>query len=91
MIAGALATYATLPSYRAMLDAEGGPGDSIGPADVAIVGDAATVTSRLRALADAGATDFSATEFGLSSKDFAATRELLAGLARQNPGPGDRA
>ncbi|MDT7556661.1 MAG: 5,10-methylenetetrahydromethanopterin reductase [Pseudonocardiales bacterium] len=91
MIAGALATYATLPSYRAMLDAEGGPGDSIGPADVAIVGDAATVTSRLRALADAGATDFSATEFGLSSKDFAATRELLAGLARENPGPGDRA
>jgi alkanesulfonate monooxygenase SsuD/methylene tetrahydromethanopterin reductase-like flavin-dependent oxidoreductase (luciferase family) len=84
MIAGALATYATLPSYRAMLDAEGGPGDSIGPADVAIVGDEKTVTAGLRALAAAGATDFSATEFGLSRHDFTATRALLAGLAQEN-------
>lgn len=76
-IASALATYATLPSYRAMLDAEG----AAGPADVAIVGSAAEVEARLRSLADAGATDFSATEFGLSRDDFTATRELLAGLA----------
>jgi hypothetical protein len=48
---------------------------------VAIVGSAAEVETRLRALADAGATDFSATEFGLGRSDFTATRELLAGLA----------
>jgi len=78
-IAAALATYSTLPSYRAMLDAEG----AAGPADVAIVGSPSEVESRLRALADAGATDFSATEFGLSRDDFTATRELLAGLARE--------
>jgi F420-dependent oxidoreductase-like protein len=91
MIAGALATYATLPSYRAMLDAEG----AAGPADVAIVGSAAEVTAGVRALADAGATDFSATEFGLSRSDFTATRELLGTLASQSswsaahPQPGD--
>ena len=79
MIAGALATYSTLPSYRAMLDVEG----AAGPGDVAIVGDAATVTAGLRALADAGTTDFSATEFGVSRDDFTATRELLAGLAQE--------
>lgn len=81
MIAGALGAYASLPSYRAMLDVEG----AAGPADVAIVGDAATVTSGLQALADAGATDFSATEFGLGRAEFAATRELLAGLAQESP------
>ena len=80
MIAGALSTYATLPSYRAMLDVEG----AAGPADVAIVGSSAEVEARLRALGDAGATDFSATEFGLSRDDFTATRELLAGLAAES-------
>lgn len=80
MIAGALSTYATLPSYRAMLDVEG----ASGPADVAIVGSAAEVEARLRALADAGATDFSATEFGLGRDDFTATRELLAALASES-------
>jgi alkanesulfonate monooxygenase SsuD/methylene tetrahydromethanopterin reductase-like flavin-dependent oxidoreductase (luciferase family) len=80
MIASALALYSTLPSYRAVLDAEGAGG----PADVAIVGDAETVTARLRALADAGATDFSATEFGLGPEEFAATRALLAGLSARS-------
>jgi hypothetical protein len=74
-----------------MLDAEG----AAGPADVAIVGSAAEVTAGVRALADAGATDFSATEFGLSRSDFTATRELLGTLASQSswsaahPQPGD--
>jgi alkanesulfonate monooxygenase SsuD/methylene tetrahydromethanopterin reductase-like flavin-dependent oxidoreductase (luciferase family) len=78
MIAGALSAYATLPSYRAMLDVEG----AAGPADVAIVGSAAEVEARLKELADAGATDFAGTEFGLGREEFTATREVLAGLAK---------
>ena len=52
--------YGGLPSYRAMLDAEG----AAGPADVAIVGDEETVTAGVRAMADAGVTEFNATCFG---------------------------
>ncbi len=52
--------YGFLPSYRAMLDREGAEG----PADVAIVGDEAAVAAGIRRVADAGATDFSAAEFG---------------------------
>jgi F420-dependent oxidoreductase-like protein len=52
--------YGFLPSYRAMLDREG----AAGPADVAIVGDEATVTKALGQLADAGVTEFVAAIFG---------------------------
>ena len=52
--------YGGLPSYRAMLDREGADG----PADVAIVGDEATVERGLQTLADAGVTEFNATCFG---------------------------
>lgn len=79
MIASALTAYGELPSYRAVLDAEGAEG----PADVAIVGSAAEVTDRLCALAEAGATDFAGTEFGLGREEFAATREVLAVLAQK--------
>ena len=54
------AVYGQLPSYRAMLDREG----AAGPADVAIVGNAAAVTAQVRALAEAGATDLVASPFG---------------------------
>ncbi len=50
--AEAFSIYGTLPSYRAMLDREG----AAGPADVAIVGDEATVTAGIRSMADAGTT-----------------------------------
>lgn len=53
------AMYGGLPSYRAMLDKEG----AAGPGDVAIVGDEATVTAGIRAMAEAGTTDFSAVLF----------------------------
>lgn len=46
--------YGFLPSYRAMLDREGVEG----PADVAIIGDEATVHEQLDQLAAAGVTDF---------------------------------
>jgi F420-dependent oxidoreductase-like protein len=67
--------YGFLPSYRAMLDREG----AAGPADVAIVGDEATVAKGVQGLADAGATDFAAAEFG-TREERAATRELLKSL-----------
>jgi F420-dependent oxidoreductase-like protein len=71
------AVYDSLPSYKAMLDREG----AAGPADVAIVGDEATVASALRRLADVGTTDFSAVEYGSASKgDRERTRELLRSL-----------
>jgi 5,10-methylenetetrahydromethanopterin reductase len=69
------AVYGMLPSYRAMLDREG----AAGPADVAIVGDAATVTGAVAHLAEIGVTDFAPALFG-SRADRQATREVLAGL-----------
>jgi len=69
-------SYGFLPSYRAMLDREG----AAGPADVAIVGDEADVTAGIQRVADAGATDFAAAEFGLSADDRARTRALLRSL-----------
>lgn len=48
------AIYGTLPSYRAMLDAEG----AAGPGDIALVGNEAELEQALRGLAAAGVTDF---------------------------------
>lgn len=53
------AMYGYLPSYRAMLDLEG----VAGPANVAIVGDEATVVAGIERIRDAGATDFVAVPF----------------------------
>ena len=55
----AFAIYGQLPSYRAMLDREG----AAGPGDVAVVGDEDSVAQQIRALADAGVTDFVAGEY----------------------------
>jgi F420-dependent oxidoreductase-like protein len=68
-------TYGFLPSYRAMLDREG----AAGPADVAIIGDEATVRAGLGRLADAGVTDFVASIYG-ERDDRNATRELLQSM-----------
>jgi hypothetical protein len=51
-----LAGYATLPSYRAMLDIEGVHGVE----DISLIGDEAEVNAGLDAIAAAGATDFTA-------------------------------
>jgi F420-dependent oxidoreductase-like protein len=67
--------YGYLPSYRAMLDKEGAQG----PADVAIVGDEATVAKHVQRIADVGVTDFAAAEFG-GKEDRARTREVLRSL-----------
>jgi 5,10-methylenetetrahydromethanopterin reductase len=68
--------YGFLPSYRAMLDKEG----AAGPEDVAIVGNEAEVADRIRALADIGVTDFTASEFGGNPDEVERTRELLKTL-----------
>ena len=64
--------YGTLPSYRAMLDREG----ATGPADVAIVGDEASVAGRIKEVLDKGATDFVAAPFDNRER----TLDLLASL-----------
>lgn len=68
--------YGQLPSYRAMLDREGAEG----PADIALIGDEASVEDRVRSLADAGVTDFAASEFGSGEDERRRTRELLRSL-----------
>lgn len=55
-IAKNLAMYGQLPSYRAMLDKEG----AAGPADLALVGDEATLDAGLQRLRDVGVSDFDA-------------------------------
>ncbi len=69
------AIYGQLPSYRSMLDREGAGG----PEDVAIIGSADEVAERVAGLFDAGATMFTAAEFG-NADELAATRELLVSL-----------
>jgi 5,10-methylenetetrahydromethanopterin reductase len=70
------AMYGRLPSYRAMLDAEG----LDGPADLAVIGDEAAVTAGLRRFADAGVTELAASEFGGSADERRRTRDLLQSL-----------
>ena len=76
VIAQTLAHYGNLPSYRSMLDKQA-PG--AGPADVAIVGDEATVRAGIEEVAAAGTTDFVAVE-AASGDDRARTRALLKTL-----------
>jgi F420-dependent oxidoreductase-like protein len=54
----------SLPSYRSMLDIEG----VTHAAEVALIGDEATVTKKLQALADAGLTDYCARLFGTEAE-----------------------
>ncbi len=74
------ALYGQLPSYRAMLDAEG----VSDPGELAIVGDERAIEDALRGLASAGVSDLNAVIFphddGRASLE--RTRALLASLAR---------
>jgi len=67
------AMYGTLPSYRAMLDREGAGG----PADVAIVGSAASVKSQVAEMQGKGVTDFVAAPFANREATLAALAELV--------------
>ena len=75
-IARGLSLYGRLPSYRAMFEREG----VSGPADLAIVGSAAEVRDGIERMAQAGVTDFAASEFCLSRMEFEQTRETLTTL-----------
>ena len=77
-IGQSLAMYGQLPSYRAMFDREGVDG----PGDVAIVGSNEAVSEQIAVMAEAGVTDFAASEFALNPEDRAATRSLLKSLAQ---------
>jgi F420-dependent oxidoreductase-like protein len=74
------AVYATLPSYRAILDVEG----AADAADVLIAGDESAVEQQLQQLASTGVTDFSAAIFDVRDDPDARERtyQFLAGLAR---------
>jgi F420-dependent oxidoreductase-like protein len=74
------AVYATLPSYRAILDVEG----AADAADVLITGDESAVEKQLQQLASVGVTDFSAAIFDVRDDPDARERtyQFLAGLAR---------
>ncbi|MEM9036628.1 MAG: TIGR03564 family F420-dependent LLM class oxidoreductase [Actinomycetota bacterium] len=66
------AIYGQLPSYRAMLDREG----LGGPADLALIGDEATVGGQIDRLGELGVDTFLASEFA-TGDDAARTRDLL--------------
>jgi F420-dependent oxidoreductase-like protein len=70
------AVYTQLPSYRAMMDREG----VAGPADLAIVGDEASVRDQLAEVAAAGVTDFNASMFPGNREEGERTRALLRSL-----------
>ncbi len=72
-LAQILANYATLPSYRAMLDIEGVEG--LG--DLSIVGTEEVVRDALGAVEASGATDFTAVPMGGNPDEEARTRTVL--------------
>ncbi len=69
--------YGRAPSYRAVLDLEG----AAGPADVALVGDEATVGAGLRRLADAGVSEVVAVPFSTDEGAVEGTLDFLAAFA----------
>ncbi|XOV82700.1 MAG: TIGR03564 family F420-dependent LLM class oxidoreductase [bacterium] len=71
-----LTMYSKLPSYQAMFAREG----VAGPAELAIVGSKAAVVDGIAAMAEAGVTDFAASEFCLTRDEYKQTRELLTSL-----------
>jgi F420-dependent oxidoreductase-like protein len=85
-LAGIFAMYATLPSYRAMLDIEGVQGID----GIALVGSEQEVTDGLAAVAESGATDFAAVVMGGNPDEVGCTRATLkAFMSRSVAGTGD--
>ncbi len=69
------AIYGQLPSYRAMLDREGAGQ----PGDIVLTGDEDAVAAQIRALDEAGVTDFVAAQYARGA-DAGRTRALLTSL-----------
>lgn len=72
-IAQSLTIYGQLPSYRAMLDREG----AAGPADIAMVGDEATLRAGLARLRDMGVTHFNGAIADVEPGAYQRTLEFL--------------
>lgn len=72
-VAGMLAMYGNLPSYRAMLDREGVQG----PADVALVGNEEQVGAAIDELSETGATDLMAVVVPVEGDTAESTLEFL--------------
>ena len=72
----AYAIYPNLPSYKAMMDKEG----ATTPSDLALIGSREQVTDLVGHLAEAGATEFSASPTG-NSQEISDTLDLLSDLA----------
>ncbi|MBW2269920.1 MAG: TIGR03564 family F420-dependent LLM class oxidoreductase [Deltaproteobacteria bacterium] len=81
MAGQAFAMYRQIPSYKAMLDLEGGAG----PADIAVVGDEKALEAGIQRFAAAGATDFLAAIFPFGDDARASvlrTRAFLSELSK---------
>ncbi len=74
--------YLNIPTYQRVL-ARGGDGTT--PTDVAVIGTEAEVEARLRAYADAGATDLCATTLGLGDDREGSQRRTTEFLASLGP------
>ena len=78
-ITASAALYAQLPSYQAMFEREG----VTEPGDLGVVGSEAAVEEMLAGLAEAGVTDFAASEFTPSPDERERTRSLLKRVAAE--------
>lgn len=76
-ITASAAMYVELPSYQAMFEREG----VTEPGDLGVVGSEAQVEEMVAGLADAGVTDFSASEFAPAPDERERTRALLKKMA----------
>ncbi len=72
-----LGSYGDLPSYRAMFEREG----VSSPSELAMVGSKAQVEDAIAAMAEAGATDFAPTVYGLTPTQREESSALLQQLA----------
>ncbi len=75
LLAHVLADYATLPSYRAMMDREG----VAGLGELSIVGDEEFVRDGIGRIAESGATDFTPVPMGGNPDEEARTMAVLTG------------
>jgi len=73
LISRTLTMYGQLPSYKAMFEREG----VAEPGDLALVGSASRVSELVAELAEAGVTDYAASEFTTNQQEREQTRELL--------------
>jgi alkanesulfonate monooxygenase SsuD/methylene tetrahydromethanopterin reductase-like flavin-dependent oxidoreductase (luciferase family) len=74
--------YGELPSYKAMFEREG----VSEPGELALVGSESRVRNFIAELADAGVTDYAASEFTTNDEERDHTRQVLKELARESNG-----